>query len=269
MPKSKILVKVLFVFIALIIILGLFVAVVFKRHYVAPILMYHYIVETKDKVTDPLLVRPETFARQMEFLQMHHYNVLPLETLAVLIKENRLPPKAVAITFDDGYKDNFTQVFPILIKYNLPATIFLITSEVGKRNRLDWQEIKLMQDSGLVTFASHAVGPDPLIKMKSDEDLKYQIFESKCILEEKLGKKVNLFSYPEGMFNAKIRQLVIDAGYSAAVATGPGKNYLSNDIFALKRLRISEKAGNMFIFWVETSGCYTFMKENKRKHEKK
>jgi len=211
-----------------------------------------------------LIVSPETFDRQMSFLKRHKYNIVPLETLANLIKEKeKIPPKTVAITLDDGYRDNYTNAFPILKKYNLPATIFIIVEEVGRPlgDRLSWGEIKIMQDSGIITFGSHTLGPTPLINIKSDEELKRQIFDSKRVLEEKLGREVRLFSYPEGMFNAKIRQMVIEAGYTCAVATNPGKYYPDDDIFALKRIRISERAKNMFVFAVETSGLYTFMKE--------
>ena len=84
-------------------------------------------------------------------------------------------------------------------------------------------------------------------------------------MEEELGAEVNAFSYPEGMFNKIIKQLVMDAGYKLAVATNPGKKFSSDDIFVLKRLRISRNSNNLFIFWVETSGYYNFMREHRHK----
>jgi peptidoglycan/xylan/chitin deacetylase (PgdA/CDA1 family) len=204
----------------------------------------------------------------MRFLKTHHYNVVPLEYLASLIKDKKkVPPKTIAITFDDGYKDVYSYAFPILKKYNLPATAFIIVNEIGRPrgDRLNWNELKQMQDSGIITVASHSMGPEPLINLKSDEEIKYQIFESKKILEQKLGRQVKAFSYPEGRFNEKIRQLVIDAGYKSAVATNPGRKFSKNDIFALKRLRISSTSDNLFIFWIETSGYYNFMREHRNK----
>jgi hypothetical protein len=85
-------------------------------------------------------------------------------------------------------------------------------------------------------------------------------------LEEKLGRPISAFSYPEGRFNNKIKQLVMYAGYTVAVATNPGKRFANDDIFALKRLRISANCNNLFIYWVETSGYYNFMRE--RRHKK-
>jgi peptidoglycan/xylan/chitin deacetylase (PgdA/CDA1 family) len=243
-----------------------------RQAYVVPIIMYHSVNPKSDPVMKRLIVSPKTFERHMRFLKEYHYNVLPLEALAKLIKEKKIPPKTIAITFDDGYRDNYTYAFPVLKKYNLPATIFIIVNEVGRpqADRLSWEEIRVMQESGLITFGSHTLGPEPLIDIKSKEEVKRQIYDSKKILEEKLAREVNLFSYPGGMFDAGIRQLVIDAGYLAAVSTKPGKQYPTDDVFALKRVRISENASNTLIFAFEASGFYTFMKgRSKLKYEKK
>lgn len=236
-----------------------------RGQYVAPILMYHS-VDPQAKPENRLAVTPQVFERQVRFLKEHNYNVLPLESLSALIREKKtIPPKTVSITFDDGYKDNYIYAFPILKKYGLPAAMFIIINEVGRRDRLSWDEIRQMRDSGIVTIGSHTLGPEPLINIKSEKEIRRQIFRSKRILEEESGGEVNLFSYPEGRFNDKIRGLVIEAGYKAAVATNPGKKFANNDIFALKRLRISSNAGNLFVFAVEASGYYNFMREHRHK----
>ncbi|MDI6605626.1 MAG: polysaccharide deacetylase family protein [Candidatus Omnitrophota bacterium] len=240
-------------------------AAVASRHYVVPIIMYHRVLPGAT-YADRLVVSVETFDRQMRFLKINRYNVITLEKLADLIRQKKkIPPKTVSITFDDGYEDNYTNAFPVLKKYGLAATLFVIVGEVGDRhkNKLSWEEIKQMQDSGIFSIGSHALGPEPLTNIKSREEISRQIFDSRRILKEQLGKEVNTFSYPEGGFDPRIRQLVIAAGYKAAVATHPGRDYPDDDIFALKRLRISENAGNLFVFWVETSGFYNFMKERR------
>lgn len=257
----------------LIIIAGIIFSVVLllagfiRRQYVVPIIMYHS-VNPEAVYANRLAVTNDTFERQMRFLKRHRYNVIDIPTLADLIRnKDRIPPRTIAITLDDGYRDNYTHAFPILKKYNLPATLFVILNEVGRPegDRLSWEEIEVMRDSGIITFGSHCLGPEPLVNLASEEEVKKEISLSKRILEERLAKAVTVFSYPEGRFNERIRQLVIDAGYKSAVATNPGKDYPSDDIFALKRMRISENARNLFIFWVETSGFYTFMKEHRHK----
>lgn len=262
--------KFLFYFLIIIILIAGGFALSLKDKYVAPILMYHSVNPKVNPDMRALIVSPETFAKQMNFLKMYKYNVVPLTELARMIKDKKsIPPKTLAITFDDGFKDNYTQAYRILEKYRFPVTIFIIINEVGRQDRLSWEEIKEMQASGLVTFGSHALGPDPLIKIKTVEELKKQIADSKKILEDKLGGRVEAFSYPEGMFNQDIKQLVIDSGYLCAVATNPGSGFSSDDIFLLKRLRISENCRNSFIFGFEISGYYTYFKENKKKGRKK
>ncbi|MFH0913647.1 MAG: polysaccharide deacetylase family protein [Candidatus Omnitrophota bacterium] len=261
MPKRNRVIIVL----AVVIILGFSGINLLKEQYVVPIIMYHS-VNPDALPENRLAVSPQTFGRQMRFLKEHRYNVLSLESLATLIKEKKkIPARTMAITFDDGYKDNYKYAFPILKKYNLAATVFVIVNEIGRVDRLSWDELKAMSDSGIISIGSHAIGPEPLVNIDSIEEVRKEVFNSKEILEERLGREVNVFSYPEGRFNDRIRQLAIGAGYISAVATNPGKKFANDDIFALKRLRISENAGNLFVFWVETSGFYNFMREHRHK----
>ena len=262
--------KVVFGLIAVFLALAVLVAVgglFLSRQYAVPILMYHSVNPVSDRERNRLIVPVEVFERQMRFLKKNNYNVVSLDSLIPLLEaKKRIPPRTVAITFDDGYKDNYTYVFPILKKYQLPATIFIIVQEVGRSldDRLSWKQIKEMQDSGLVKIGSHAIGPDPLYKMKTEEDLRRQIFDSKKILGEKLGSEVLVFSYPEGMFDQHMKELVKEAGYKMAVATKPGEKFANDDLFALKRQRVSANSGDGIVFWAQASGYYQFFKGKKR-----
>ncbi|HPT06803.1 MAG TPA: polysaccharide deacetylase family protein [Candidatus Omnitrophota bacterium] len=238
-----------------------------RSRYVVPILMYHT-VYSDPPYSNRLAVSTATFEKQMAFLKKNHYAVMPLPELVDCIKEKkRLPSKPIALTFDDGYKDMYTDVFPILKKYGIPGTFFIIVQEVGRpqNDRLNWDQIKEMQASGFVTIGSHTIGPEPLINFSSADDVRWQITESKRVLQEKLGCPVTMFSYPEGLFTPAIRQMVIDAGYDGAVATKPRKQYAVDDVYALRRLRISESSRNMFVFWAQTSGVYSMFKKDKRR----
>ena len=261
--------KRLIVFIILCILIVSFINFVQAR-YVVPIIMYHSINSVVQKGSNLLVVSPDNFRRQMRFLKDRHYNVLPLEEVASIIShKKKAPPRTIVITFDDGYKDNYTYAFPILREYNFPATIFIIVNEIGapSERRLSWDEIHTMQKSGLITFGSHTINHSNLAEVTSEETLKNEILGSKNILEERLGMKVNTFSYPSGRFNAKSRSVVIDSGYKLAVVTNPGKMVPDDDIFLIKRIRISNNCNNLFIFWVETSGYYNLMREyNRRKN---
>lgn len=239
--------------------------IVLYNNYVIPVAMYHS-VDPNAKSENRLAVKADAFERQMRYLRDNNYVIINLKKLSEIVnykvKVNR---KTIAITFDDGFKDNYTHAFPILKKYGIPATIFLIVEEIGSPDRLNWEEIIEMQNSGLVTFGSHTLGGDALTKVDNEQELRRQIFDSKRILEERLGREVYAFSYPIGAFDDKIRSLVKDAGYKVAVVTRPAEKYRSDDVFAFKRLRISSSCDNLFIFGFEVSGFYTFLKDRRGK----
>ena len=102
------------------------------KHYTVPILMYHY-VNNEEPLKSRLGVSPESFERQMRFLRERKYNIVSLEELTDLIKnKKRIPPMTAAVTFDDGYLDNYTHAYPVLKKYNIPAAIFVVINRIGK-----------------------------------------------------------------------------------------------------------------------------------------
>lgn len=247
---------IIFAFIAIIffIILRFFLSFI----YVPPILMYHSIDEYED--ITKLSLCPEGFSRQMDFLYRHRYNVISLEDMVNLIKTKRkMPPRTVTITFDDGYKNNFECAYPILKKYNFPATVFVITNLIGKEGYLSLDDMKDMQENN-ITFGSHTKSHLWLPHLSSKE-LKEEIFESKDILERNLDKRIDFISYPVGAYDERVKDVVRDADFKAACATNPGPHKRWDDVYALKRIRISRTSNNMFIFWLESSGYYTFIKE--------
>lgn len=231
--------------------------------YVVPIVMYHSI-DLNDKGTR-LVITPENFKRQMEFLKRHRYNVISLGELADILNLNKkIPKKTICITFDDGYENNYRYAYPVLKGLNIPVTIFVMTDSIDRPNNLTSKEIQEMVNNSAVSIGSHTK-THFWLGGKNLEKAREEVFESKKILERLTSKKVAFFSYPAGGFTKDTRQLVIDAGYKGAVATNPGKKYPKHDIYALKRLRISNTCNNPFVFWIVTTGYYTWIKEHRDK----
>ncbi|MBN1526731.1 MAG: glycosyltransferase [Candidatus Omnitrophica bacterium] len=246
---------------ALVVTLALGASLFLKNAYVLPVLMYHYI-DNNARLTK-LSVAPKSFEKQMEYLYRNRYNVVgPDKVIDYLEKKERIPPRTVAITFDDGAYNNYKYAYPVLKKYKFPAAIFMITSKIGERGWLGWKDLKEMSDSGLITIGSHTKGHVWLPDLGT-AGVKKELEESKRILEEGLGKKVDYFCYPLGAYNERIKKLVKEAGYRGAFGTNPGIHEPNDDVYAIKRVRISRTSDDLRVFWVETSGYYTWIKERR------
>jgi peptidoglycan/xylan/chitin deacetylase (PgdA/CDA1 family) len=139
---------------------------------------------------------------------------LPLAALVELIKTGeKLPRKAVVITFDDGYEDNYSEAYPVLRKYNFPATIFLTTGWIGDKGHvnkrgvalpmLDWNQIEEMHASGQINFEPHTVSHPRLTKIPLKE-AEHEVWESMREVERRLGKSCHFFAYPYGDFNSAV-----------------------------------------------------------------
>lgn len=251
--------KILIALAALLIILCTGIGIVLKNSYMVPVLMYHSIAYNGG--ASKLIVRPEKFAEQMEFLRERHYNVVGLEDIIRYIeKKEPVPPKTVAITLDDGYQNNYKNAYPILRQYNMPATIFVIVNNIGKPGYLNWKELKEMSDSGLVTIGSHTMS-HPFLNSINPDEAKRELVESKAALEKELGRKVDFLCYPAGRFNPEIEKMAREAGYKCAVATNPGPGVSNSDIYAIKRIKISPTSDTLIVFWLKSSGYYNFIRE--------
>ena len=233
--------------------------------YVPVIIMYHSVgtqQSTLDGYGPKLNVLPKTFAKQMRFLARHNYNVISLTEFIEMVKSGKkIPHKTIAITFDDGLKNNFLNAYPVLKKYNLPATIFIPTDFIGKEKFLNPSDIEIMQEDN-ISIGSHTLSHRWLPSL-NEKEIREELFASKEILEEMTGREIKVLSYPLGGFNKKVEKIAEEVGYIGAVATNPGKKAPKDDIFALKRIRISMTSDNLLIFWIETSGYYTVIKETR------
>ncbi len=232
---------------ALVVVVGHFF---YQANYEVPVLMYHRVGHSEKANMNVSLA---AFERQMEFLKIHGYHVIPLEELFRLFKSKQpVPPKTVVITFDDGFDDNFENAFPVLRRLNLPATVFMITDNIGQPGWLDEEDLKIL-DSSEVAIGSHTKShmhlPD-----HTAEDIEHDIVGSKKRLESILGHPVTLFSYPGGGFTEEAKKIVEDAGFSGAVTTNWGT--AKADPYSVRRIKITDRAGNLFNFWIKLSGLY-------------
>ena len=115
----------------------------FFRKYFEPqaaVLMYHRVAEPEADVWD-IAVSPDNFDYQLQILKQSRH-VIPLKNLVENIKNNKVKKNSIAITFDDGYADNFLAAKPLLEKYDLPATFFITSSNIGQKTEFWWDELQ-------------------------------------------------------------------------------------------------------------------------------
>ena len=211
----------------------------------ASILMYHSVGDNREFFN----VRPRDFAWQMEYLHRGKYKVVSLSELA---NYEKIPKNTVAITFDDGYEDNYLEAYPVLKKYNFPATIFLTTawledkSYTNKRGikmpMLDWNQIKEMHDSGLIDFEPHTETHPRLTKI-SDKIKESEILNSKHKIEQKLNKISHVFAYPFGDFNQDVIKIAKNF-FKVGLTVESGFISKSDQKLRLKRQSIDSLVNN-------------------------
>ena len=168
-----------------------------------PVLMYHAVSDDCWGASD-LFVSPKDMEKQLAYLLENGYDPIWFEDLAHVEDYD----KPVILTFDDGYDDNYTELFPLLQKYNVKATIFVIAKDtVGIAHKMTEAQIRELSDSGLVSIQSHAYSHGYLDSM-SAEELEFEMTESKKIISRITGKTPYVLCYPSGRYN----QLTIDVG---------------------------------------------------------
>ena len=223
------------------------------------IMMYHMISrqQKKDKKSG-LRVSPEMFERQLKYFKDNGWKFIKMSELQDYENEN----KVVAITFDDGYLDNYTQALPLLKKYEACATLYLVidrhqndwsvkknpkhnTGVLANEEKLSDDHIKEMLDSGVFELGGHTI-THPYLPNTSIEDKKYEMTECKKILETTFNTKISSFAYPFGIYNDDDVEIIKTSGYESAVTTDEGVAN-SNSPLELKRIKASGK-DNFFAF---------------------
>lgn len=216
-----------------------------------PILMYHRI--HPDPSTDTPAIHPTLFERQISHLAKR-FRPLPLKELVETLEQGRrIPSGTVVVTFDDGTEDNFTEAFPVLKRYEVPATIFLIAENVGREGLLKEEQIRQMQKGG-IDFGSHTLNHAYLPDLPLAE-VDRQLRGSKERLE-KLGLTIELLSYPAGGFTSEILKAVRAAGYRGGCTTNRGFSRFPIDRLALRRISMHGNAKTGWGIWLRASGFY-------------
>jgi peptidoglycan/xylan/chitin deacetylase (PgdA/CDA1 family) len=182
------------------------------------------------------------FSAQMRYLHEHGYQVMRAGEAMTLLREKKaLPPKAVVLTVDDAYKTFKTGAMPILRQYGFPVTLFVNTDSVGRKDSLDWNELRQLAKEG-VEIGNHTATHRSLTEQFSKEStanyrqrVHADIDRAQQTLIRELGSVPQLFAYPYGEFSSSARQIVEEYGFLAAFAQHSGVVGVNDPLFALAR----------------------------------
>ena len=219
-----------------------------------PILIYHYVEyvkDEKDTIRKSLNTPPYLFIKQIETLKNAGYTFITASELIDIMDGKIEPPqKTVIITFDDGYRDFYTDVFPILKKNKIKAVAYIVSGFLDKPNYMFTWQLKEIARSGLVEIGAHTVhhyalrGLNPILA-------KYEIEESKITLEKLIGSSVVSFAYPDGSFDNQSIKIVREAGFKSAATTMYGFEVSGENKFSLYRIHPGDKTDNYLLNFLE------------------
>jgi peptidoglycan/xylan/chitin deacetylase (PgdA/CDA1 family) len=203
-----------------------------------PILVYHRVEE---KPTGPRLVDMSTrlFGKQMAWLARNGYQAVTLRRVYdAWTGEGVLPPKAIVLTFDDGYADQVRNAAPVLRGYHWPAELDLVSSalytgDTPPATSLTPEMVQGLLDSGW-GLESHSVSHLDLTHLWGKK-LRRELVDSRARLEELFDVKVDFFCFPGGIYNKRVKLAVRRAGYLAATGTRYGAA-TPRDLYSLARI---------------------------------
>lgn len=212
------------------------------RPVVVPILMYHHVAAAgpdADAIRRDLSVSPANFEAQLRYLIARGYQPTTLKALMMHLQVGEpLPSKPVILTFDDGFKDQYTNAYPVLKRYGFVGSFFIITrfADEGREEHMSWTEIESLHANGM-EIGSHSY-THPSLRGKSFDYIVWQVLGSKEAIEARTHEPVRFLSYPSGQYDQGVVDVLRSAGYWGAVTVEAGSLQSSQRPFEFKRIRV-------------------------------
>ncbi len=211
-----------------------------------PILVYHRFSSVK---TGSTTVRTSAFEAQLQWLSDHQYQVLPLRSVLATLRnpDGIFERPSVEITADDGDESLYTDMYPLLLRYKVPVTLFIFPSAISRAHTyLKWDQLQEMQASGLVDIQSHTywhpnfrVERARLSTSAYRTFVEFQLRQSKRVLEHKLKVRVQSLAWPYGIFDPDLESMASQDGYQAAFAFSGGLAAAGCNLFAIPRIPVT------------------------------
>jgi peptidoglycan/xylan/chitin deacetylase (PgdA/CDA1 family) len=226
-----------------------------KRQPTILIFTYH-LISDNEKLWSDYVIPTQKFEQDIQYLQKKGFIFV---TMSKLYRIKKNPDKyknknIVALTFDDGYKSDYELVYPILKKYNVPATLFITGSYIGEEKYLTKAQLLELSKSSLVEIGNHSYEKHRLSKMEllkefEDEATYYSVLadfmKNRDFIYSITNKKPTSLSYPYGVYNEKADEYFKKNGFNISVGTYPKNNISSTLSLPLYRINRSNN-DNLF-----------------------
>ncbi len=202
------------------------------------IVMYHRIDVTapSDRVSQRLTVSPVQFAAELRALRRMGFHTIGIADLARDLALRRAPDRAVLLTFDDGYSDQYRYAFPILRQFGDRATFFVNVGSIGTPRHLTWGDVDAMARAGM-SIECHGVSHVDLASLSAAEQ-NYQIDRCVRVLQSRLGAAVLAYAYPSGDYDSETILLERRAGLLLGFTTDPRFRRDPSSPYEIARIRV-------------------------------
>ncbi len=223
-----------------------------------PIISYHAIRTVHDMPLGQTVIDYDLFAEEMSYLHAQGYRTLSMDEVVQFLQGRKFPQKIVALSFDDGLISSLHAV-PLLLHYRFRAAFWVIPGVAAPnplkpgadRLYMDWRTLKLLDMLPGITVYSHTMthpwekgstlvdwvnGNTP---GKTKDDARFELTESKKLLEEHLGHPVPYLGWPSGIYNPELIEMARQAGYTATVTADDGLNKPGDDLFHIHRIMVN------------------------------
>lgn len=218
--------------------------------------MYHYVSvppPDADAIRLDLSVPPEVFDAEMRFLSDQGYHTISLRELVNHLQTGApLPSKPIVLTFDDGYADQYENVFPTLNDFGFTGTFFIITgrADTNAPGYLTWQEIEEMAANGM-EIGGHSLDHRFNLAVGSMQAQRREILPAHDAVAQHVPSAVPVFAYPSGSYNNDTLAIMRELNYVAAVTTKQGITNRSDKLLELRRIRIrGDWSETQFATWL-------------------
>jgi peptidoglycan/xylan/chitin deacetylase (PgdA/CDA1 family) len=204
---------------------------------IVPVLLYHSISDARSQ-DERFTVSRAQFEDHADAIEASGRVTVSITDLARGLRgESSLPARVAAITFDDGFADNYDAVLSLLDR-QLRSTLYVITGAIGSPHRLTPSQVAELARMPGVEMGAHTVRHPYLDELDQDE-IGDEVGSSKRELEDLVQRPVGSFAYPHGAYDQRVRQAVIDAGYHSAVGVKNAISHLEDDPYAIARWTVT------------------------------